>query len=108
MRYFGLLCALSLSLLISGCGNVFFRSNFNNNTQTASGVVSVVQLTVIIDGNNVSTQVTVVTLVNNFVSSTESFCGDQMSQFPLNEFAQATFTPGQPCSNLVNVVIKLG
>lgn len=108
MRCFGLVCILSLSLLVSGCGSVFIRGNFNNNTQTASGFVSIVQLTVVVDGNNVSTQVTVVTLVNNSTSLTASFCGDQRSQFPLNEFAQATFMPGQPCSNLLSVVIKIG
>lgn len=71
-----------------------------------SGFVSIVQFTVVFDGN-VSTQVTVVTLANNFGNTTESFCGDQRTQFPVNEFVQATFMPGQPCSNLFNVVIRL-
>jgi hypothetical protein len=57
--------------------------------------------------NNVSTQVTVVTLLDNPGSSTLSFCGDQRTQFPPKQFAQATFTPGSTCSTLVNVVIKL-
>jgi hypothetical protein len=61
----------------------------------------------VVNGNNVSTQVTVVTFTNNFASSTVSFCGDQRTQFPLNDFAQATFMPGQPCADLVNVAIKI-
>lgn len=107
MRIFGLACLLALLLLILGCGNVFVRGSWNGGTQTVSGIVSIVQLTVVVDGDNVSTQVTVVTLNNNFGSSTVSFCGDQRAQFPLNDFAQATFMPGQPCSDLFNVVIKI-
>ncbi|MBZ5549623.1 MAG: hypothetical protein LAO22_16985 [Acidobacteriia bacterium] len=107
MRTFGLACLLALVLLISGCGNVFVRGSWNGGTQTVSGVVSIVQLTVVVDGDNVSTQVTVVTLTNNFGSSTVSFCGDQRTRLPLNEFVQATFLPGQPCSDLFNVVIKI-
>lgn len=108
MRYFGLSCTLLLVLLISGCGNVFIQGNFNNNTQTASGTVSVVQLTFVFDEHNVSTQVTVVTLVNNFVPSSFTFCGDQTGQFTINQFAKATFTPGTTCSNLLRVIIEIG
>ena len=107
MRIFGLACLLALVLLIPGCGNVFVRGSWNGGNQTVSGFVSVVQLTVVVDGNNVSTQVTVVTLTNNFSSSTLSLCGDQRTRFPLNEFAQATFLPGQPCADLSNVAIKI-
>lgn len=106
MRTFGLACLLVLILLLPGCGNVFVRGSWNGGAQTVSGFVSIVQFTVVFDGN-VSTQVTVVTLANTFGNITESFCGDQRTQFPLTEFVQATFMPGQPCSNLFNVVISL-
>jgi hypothetical protein len=107
MRIFGLACLLALLLPIPGCGNVFVSGFTNFGAQTVSGFVSIVQVTVVINGNNVSTQITVVTFTNNFASSTVSFCGDQRTQFPLNDFAQATFLPGQPCSDLFNVVIKI-
>ena len=107
MRLCGLSCLLALALLISGCGNVFVRGSWNGGSQTVSGFVSIVQLSVVVDGNNVSTQVTVVTLSNNSGSSTTSFCGDQRTRFPLNNFAQVTFQPAQPCSNLFSVVIKV-
>ncbi len=106
MRTFGLACLLALTLLIPGCGNVFVRGFWNGGTQTVSGTVSIVQLSFVVDGN-VSTQVTVITFTDNFASSTVSFCGDQRTQFPLNDFVQATFAPGQPCSNLFNVVITV-
>jgi hypothetical protein len=107
MRTSGLACLLSLALLISGCGNVFIRGSLGGGTQTVSGIVSVVQLTVVIDANHVSTQVTIVTFLDNLASSTFSFCGDQRSQFLPERFAQATFTPGQPCDTLLTVVIDI-
>jgi hypothetical protein len=106
MRTFGLACLLALFLLIPGCGKVFVSGFTNFGAQSINGVVSIVQVTFVINGNN-STQVTVVTFLNNFTSSTMPFCGDQHTQFPLNDFVQATFMPGQPCADLVNVVIKL-
>jgi hypothetical protein len=106
MRTFGLACLLVLVLLIAGCGNFTFQGALNTNTQTMSGVVSVVQVSFVND-NNVEIQVTIVTLVNNFISTTRTFCGNQQSQFPFNDFAQATFIPGQPCSNLLTVVIRI-
>ena len=108
MRIFGLACLLALVLLIPACGNVFVRAFWNGGTQTqtVSGTVSVVQFTVVVVGNNVSTQVTVITLTNNFTSSSLSFCGDQRSRFPLNKFVLATFQPGQMCSDLFTVAMK--
>jgi hypothetical protein len=106
MRTFGLACLLVLTLLIPGCGDVFVSGSWHSGARTATGFVSIVQFTVVFDGN-VSTQVTLVTLANNFVSTTETFCGDQRTQFPLNDFVQATFMPGQPCSNLFTVVITV-
>jgi hypothetical protein len=106
MRNSGLACllVLVLILLIPGCGNVFVRGSWVGGTQTMTGLVSIVQFTVISDGN-VSTQVTVVTLTNNVGNTTQSFCGDQRTRFPFDNFVQATFQPGQPCSTLFNVVI---
>ncbi len=106
MRTFGLACLLALVLPIAGCGNFTFQGALNNNSQTMSGVVSVVQVTFVND-NNVEIQVTIVTLLNNFISTTRTFCGDQQIQFPFNDFAQATFVPGQPCSNLLTVFIRI-
>src|SRR5262245_48522805 len=106
MRTFGLASLLFLVLLTTACGNVFVRANWGGGTQTASGFISIVQLTVVVDDHGVSTQITVVTLFNDPASSTFSFCGDQRSQFPPNQFAQATFTPGTSCSTLLQVTIK--
>jgi len=108
VRTLGLAILLFPILLTAGCGNVFIRANWNGNNQTVSGVVSVVQLTIVTDGNNVSTQVTavVVTLRDNLGASNFTFCGDQRFQFPPDRFAQATFTPGQTCSTLLSVIIK--
>ena len=106
MRTLGLTLLLLLTLLVPGCGNVFVRGSWGNGAQTVSGFVTTVQFTVVSDGN-ASTHVTVVTLTNNLVGTSETFCGDQRTQFPLNNFVQATFMPGQPCSNLFDVVIRI-
>lgn len=104
MRHSGLACLLLLTLLLPACGTVFVGGYWGDQPHTMSGVVSIVQFTVIFDGN-VSTQVTVVTLTNNSGSIVEPFCGDQRARFPFDNFVQATFQPGQPCSTLFNVVI---
>jgi hypothetical protein len=49
MRTFGLASLLSLLLLLPGCGNVFVRAQWNGGNQTVSGMVSVVQLTLVVD-----------------------------------------------------------
>jgi hypothetical protein len=107
MRRLGLACLIALLLLLPGCGDVFVSGFTNFGAQSINGFVSIVQVTVVINGNNVSTQVTVVTFIDNFTSSTMSFCGDRHTQFPLNDFVQASFMPGQPCANLINVSIKI-
>lgn len=106
MRTFGLACLIVLTLLIPGCGNVFVSGSWNNGARTLTGFVNTVQFTVVFDGN-VSTQVTVVTFANSLLTTTETFCGDQRNRFPLNDFVQATFIPGQPCSNLFSVEISV-
>ena len=103
MRIFGLTCLLVSVLLIPSCGNFTFQGAITTNTQTANGLVSVVQLTFV----NGDVQVTIVTLQNTFGASNFTFCGDQTSQFPMNNQVRATFTSAQPCSNLLTVVIVI-
>jgi len=106
MRTFGLASLLSVVLMVSGCGNVFIRANWNGGNQTVAGVISIVQLSVVITGDNIATQITIVTLLDNMTASNFTFCGDQRTQFPPDRLAQAIFTPGQPCATLVRVIIQ--
>jgi hypothetical protein len=97
------LCLLSLllaSLFLASCGQVFV-SAFSHPSPTTVfvGTVSIVQITVI-DGNVL---VTVVTLINGGIGDNFTFCGDQRSQFPMNRLVSATFTPGTPCANIIQV-----
>ncbi len=101
------LLSSSLFLTCSGCGNVFFRGALGGgNVVTTTGFVSVVEFTTVF-GNGTSTQGTVVTFLFNGTSSTLTFCGDQRSQFPMNQLVRANFTPSQPCDNLLLVVIEI-
>jgi hypothetical protein len=97
------LCLTSLlfaSLLLTSCGQVFVSAFSNPGPSTVIfGTVSIVQITVI-DGNVV---VTIVTLINAGVGSQFTFCGDQRNQFPMDRVVSATFTPGTPCANIVQV-----
>ncbi len=97
------LCLLSLvlaSLLLTSCGQVFVSAFSHPGGSTVFiGTVSIVQITVI-DGNVL---VTFVTLINGGVGNGFTFCGDQRNQFPMDQLVSATFTPGTPCANIIQV-----
>jgi hypothetical protein len=97
------LCLLSLllaSLFLASCGQVFVSAfSHPGPTTVFVGTVSIVQITVI-DGNVL---VTVVTLINGGIGNDFTFCGDQRNQFPMNRLVSATFTPGTPCANIIQV-----
>lgn len=92
------------SLLLAGCGTIMVRGALNgDNTVVASGMVSIVHLTFASDGNGTSITVTVVTLVQSGTAQTLTFCGSQVSQFPMDAFVTTKFTSGQTCSTLLSV-----
>jgi hypothetical protein len=83
---------------------VFIGGGFQSRQSSISGTVSFVELNTVISGGT-SIEVTFVTFLQNGISSSMNFCGDQSSQFPLNQTVTTNFSPGQPCSTLVIVVI---
>ncbi len=91
-----LLLAFAL-LSASGCSGIFYTS-----TGQFSGTVSIVRLTATNDG----TQVTFVTLINNSGSQDFNFCGNVVSQFPMNTTAQGSFQPGSACGTIIVVHIS--
>ena len=98
-----LLCLLVFgSLLLTGCGTIIVRGALNDTT-SVSGTVSIVNLSVASDGNGASITVTVVTLLQTGTAQTLTFCGSQVSQFPMDTFVTARFTPGTTCSTIVSV-----
>jgi len=102
-----LLIAALLSALLSsslGCNGVFTVSGAIHNTTFVTGTVSIVELSTVIDGGVLVT-VTAVTLVNNWLPTRSTFCGDQTSFFPTNQMVTASFTPGTPCVSILQVVI---
>lgn len=94
-----------LSLILAGCGGTVFLGGAINNGPivVASGVVSIVRLTFASSGNGTSVTVTVVTLLQTSAAQTLTFCGSQVSQFPMNTFVSTQFTAGTTCSTLVTV-----
>jgi len=99
-----LLTAFLLVVLLSfssGCSGAFFVGGaINPNTQTVSGLITVVHVSISSDGSFG----TIVTFVSSGAATSVNFCGDQHSQFPMNQFVQASFNPGTPCANLIVVV----
>ncbi len=89
----------------SGCGNIFVRGAFLGNISSVSGVVSVVQFTLVTSVDGTSIQITFVTFQENGLASTVGFCGDQRSRFPMQQDVRTQFTPGQPCSDIVAIII---
>jgi len=89
-----LLCAIA-----PGCSYVAVSGAIQTNTQTANGLVSIVQF----NYSNGMSSVTVVTLVSADAANTFHFCGDQRTQFPVDTSVQAKFSPGTNCDNLISV-----
>ncbi len=104
-RLLSLILAASLAQVCAGCGNIFIRGAIQPGFSSITGSVSIVQLTVVTGDNGTTVQVTFVTFVQNGMLSTISFCGDQTSQFPLQQLLRTDFNPGQLCANIIVVVI---
>jgi hypothetical protein len=98
---------LVVCLLIAGigCGNIFIRGAIQPGNSTVSGFISVVQFSTVIGGDGTMIQVTFVTFLQEGASSTIGFCGDQRSQFPMEQKVRAQFTPGQLCDSIIQITI---
>lgn len=96
--------ALLLATLCLSCGNVFIGGAIHPAPITVTGTVSFIQVSTIESGGTV-TQVTFVTFFASGATSSIGFCGNQSSQFPLNQTVTMNFNPGQPCATLLLVVI---
>ena len=104
-RLFCLSLVACLVTTLTGCGNVFVRGALPGGVSSVNGSVSVVQLSAVIGENGTTVQVTFVTFLQAGVSSTIGFCGDQRSQFPMQQTVRAEFNPGQTCASIVTVVV---
>ena len=100
-------CLLSILLvfvvlaLSASCGDIFVRGALNSGTETAAGVVSIVQFS----STNGGTSITVVTLMQSGAANTLTFCGDQRRRFPVDQALHVTFTPGSSCGSVIAIMI---
>jgi len=102
MRYVFVLL-LAVSILVSvGCENTMLSGALNRSS--FAGTVSIVRLSV----SNNGTQFTFVTLLNTMSSQDFNFCGNVVSQFPMNTPVQGSFTPGNTCGTIVSVSVMGG
>ena len=101
-----LVLVVLLIIVHSGCGSTFFVGGvFDPGGSIITGSVSIVQLTTVVGPDGSTVQVTFVTFLQSGMASTMGFCGDQRSQFPLDQTVRANFNPGQPCATLIVIVI---
>jgi hypothetical protein len=95
-------------ILLPGCGAVSVNGSFDAGaagTSTVSGTVSLVRLTFANDGKGNSITVTVVTLLQRHDAQDLTFCGTQVSQFPINAFVTVNYTSGVTCSTVNSVSV---
>ncbi len=97
MRYLKVLLLAGALFFNAACDGIFYVS-----TGQFSGTVSIVRLTVTNDG----TQVTFVTLIDNTGSKDFNFCGNVVTQFPINTSVQGSFQPGSTCGTVIAVHIS--
>jgi len=101
-----LTCVILLTALLGpGCGTVIVRGAINL-PATASGFVSIVHFTFVSDGEGGQTSVTVVTLLSAGSAQELTFCGTQVSQFPMNTVVTVKYTQGPNCSTLISVTVS--
>ncbi len=96
---------LILVLLSTGCGGgaLFVGTSLPDGAVTTTGLVSIVHLTVVSDGNGTLINVTVVTLVQAGTGQTFTFCGSQPNLFPIDQTVRVSFMPAQNCGNIIVV-----
>jgi hypothetical protein len=93
-------------LFLTGCAGLPQDAVTNlQPPRSMSGKITAVSLVMLNETNGNILTTTAVTLVNAGLSSTVSFCGNQVSQFSISAVVQVTFTPADPCSVLGKVVV---
>jgi hypothetical protein len=92
----------AVSLGWSGCGTSFYVRGAIN-SQIIRGTVSAVEISIVTD-SGVMLTVTLVTFLQGGNLTTVNFCGDQTSQFLPGQFVEASFTPGQPCASVLQII----
>jgi hypothetical protein len=96
-----LLFALVIACLLTtvSCGNIFIRGAINPGTQSANGLVSIVEFS----ADNSGVSITIITLTGSGMDHTLNFCGDQRELFPVDHEVRVNFKPGTPCASVLSV-----
>ena len=95
-----------LLLVPVGCGmvSVGFVSNPGGSSGSVSGLVIAVHFQSSSGPNGVNT-FTAVGIQSVNTTNTFNFCGDQRSQFPMNQQVRVSFNSGGSCSTVTAVVV---
>jgi len=98
---------LLIALLLApvGCGMVGVGFVSNPGGTSVSGLIISVHVQSTSGPNGVLNTSTVVAIQSVSTTNSFNFCGDQRSQFPLNQQVRVNFNSGSSCSTLVAVVV---
>lgn len=93
------------SSVLVGCGGAYFVGFVSNpgGTNQISGTIQSVSVASAVTISGAPLTSTVVVIVNASATSTQIFCGDQSSLFPINQSVTVSFTPGVYCSTIMSV-----
>lgn len=100
------LSLIALLLVLAGCGqiNVGVVSN-PGFPSSVTGTIIAVQVQSSSGPNGAVNTFTVVSIQSVSTTNTFNFCGDQHSQFPLNQQVRVDFNSGVSCATLIAVVV---
>ena len=92
--------------MLCGCGDVYVRASWDGGTAEAAGIVNLVRAGSVIDSQQRSTAVTVVTLLQSRGSEDLTICGTHASEFPISAYVTVKYTAGPQCSTLVSLTVQ--
>ena len=90
---------IAFLLTTVSCGDIFVCGAINPGTQSANGVVSIVQFSADSGGGSI----TIITLTGSGLNHTLNFCGDQRAFFPVDREVRGNFKAGTPCPSVLAV-----
>jgi hypothetical protein len=101
-----LLPLIVLLLVLAGCGQI--NASFVSNPgfpASVTGTIIAVHVQTTNGPNGALNTFTVVAIQSLNTTNTFNFCGNQQSQFPLNQQVRVDFNSGASCATLIGVVV---
>lgn len=92
--------------MLCGCGDVYVKASWDGGTTEVSGTVNQVRAGSVVDSQQGSIPVTVVTLLHSRGSEDLTICGNHANEFPISAYVSVKYTAGPQCSTLVSLTVQ--